>query len=389
MNSNQKVSFFEELFLYSGQYALFYIIMNLVLSPIVYINNLGHVVLVGLLILQTYILSKYGSNLKIRFLGNFIVPLGYSLIESLEGVQFILNAAHIGFWLFAVITAVIQLFINSKYEKIADVFLVISNVLSFVYIYMYLDIKLSLVSPSPEQLEFYNFGSQIPAFFADIAHVYIFVASILLILIIAFGRQKILSLKDYIHNAFGMYVDPSVRDKILENNQPSKKLKTILFSDLRDFTSFSETHSPLEVTEMLNAHFSLWADISEKNNGVIDKYIGDAVLITFDSPQDAINCAIELIEKRKEVKNIMPLEIGIGIHSGEVIVGDIGSRKRKNYTVIGDNVNIASRLESLCKVKKTNILFSEEIKSQISNSSKYLGQVSLKGKKNKMKVYTL
>jgi class 3 adenylate cyclase len=139
---------------------------------------------------------------------------------------------------------------------------------------------------------------------------------------------------------------------------------------------------------------------------VIDKYIGDAVMVLFgisdnsNACKNAVACAIDVLKKMEDLKkelirlNLPVIEnIGIGINFGSVIIGDIGSLKRKNYTVIGDNVNIASRLESLCKEKKVPLIISESTYTHLNHSLKILfnslDEAQLKGKSDKVKAYGL
>ncbi|OHD54682.1 MAG: hypothetical protein A2Y33_02560 [Spirochaetes bacterium GWF1_51_8] len=150
-----------------------------------------------------------------------------------------------------------------------------------------------------------------------------------------------------------------------------KQEVTILFSDIRSFTTISESMPAEEVVTLLNSYLSSMTDIIFANNGTIDKFIGDAIMTIFGAPVKsdddalrAIRTAVLMTRGLKEFNRMhpelkAPLEIGIGIHSGDVIAGNIGSEKRIDYTVIGDNVNLSSRIEGLTKHYKCPILISE------------------------------
>ncbi len=149
---------------------------------------------------------------------------------------------------------------------------------------------------------------------------------------------------------------------------------TFLFSDIRGFTKMSETKKPDEVVEIVNFYLDLQAEIIEKNDGDIDKFVGDEIMASFsgeDSIQKAINCAIQIqkvfnIENKKREKlNLSVCEVGIGINTGEVIVGNIGSKDRMDFTSIGSSVNLASRLCSLAK--ENEILVEENIANEIKD----------------------
>ena len=178
--------------------------------------------------------------------------------------------------------------------------------------------------------------------------------------------------------------------------ESEKKFLTVFFSDIVSFTSISDKMDSAPLTEMLNLYLTKMSEIALKYGGTIDKYIGDSVMIFFGDPetsgqdQDALNCvkmAIEMQNTMKKLSNsfmndfslLNPLKIRVGIHSGECTVGNFGSEKRLDYTVIGGTVNLASRLESNSPEGK--ILISEKTKSLIVNEincEKY-DEINVKG----------
>lgn len=189
----------------------------------------------------------------------------------------------------------------------------------------------------------------------------------------AFARARILDLQDRVTQLLGTYVGDDVKDKLLDSRHPrsQKKVAAILFSDIRSFTSMSEKSSPEEIVEFLNDYFTLWDEAVAANGGWIDKFIGDAVMAVFDKGAEAENAA-SAISCANRVFDRLPLvrkgifsegKIGIGIHSGELLMGDVGSASRRNYTVIGDTVNAASRLEGLCKEYGASLIVSETVRN--------------------------
>jgi adenylate cyclase len=151
---------------------------------------------------------------------------------------------------------------------------------------------------------------------------------------------------------------------------------TILTSDVRGFTSLSEASDPLELVQLLNEYFTVMVEIVMKHEGTLDKFIGDAILAVYGAPlsagpeEDALRAVRTAVEMRAELAKLQerwkaqgrpPIKIGIGINSGEVIVGNIGSPRRMEYTVIGDVVNVACRVESLNKDLGTDILITESV----------------------------
>ncbi len=215
--------------------------------------------------------------------------------------------------------------------------------------------------------------------------------------------------KSTISRLFGQFVSEEVKEKILNQKNilsTERKKVAILFSDIRNFTSYSEKKSPEEIVNQLNAYFDRMVECIINNGGTIDKFIGDAVMAVFggilelESPcRNALNAAASMCEELKQLNaewqtgNFPIFEIGIGIHYGEVLQGAIGSKDRLDFTVIGDTVNAASRIEGLCKEFQKKILFSRDVFDQLGNDVKdnsiFLGQAKLKGKENELNIYTL
>lgn len=188
--------------------------------------------------------------------------------------------------------------------------------------------------------------------------------------------------KEFIRDTFGKVVDPEIRDHLLSGNISLGGENcdvTVMFCDIRGFTSMSESMEPSSVVALLNQYFTQMGKCISKNHGVINKYIGDAVMAIFGAPVksknhalDAYNACIEMKNSLKDLnetfaKNGLPqISFGIGLHSGNVLAGNIGAENRMEYTVIGDTVNTASRIESLCKIYQTDLLISENTLNQIN-----------------------
>lgn len=208
---------------------------------------------------------------------------------------------------------------------------------------------------------------------------------------------------------FARYVSQHVLETITLSDKPVKlegerRKITLLFSDIRQFTKLSEKLSPEEVVSLLNEYFGLMVEIIFKNHGTLDKFIGDGIMIEFGAPLDdqfqelhALQTAIEMQEEIKKLNHKWQQEgkpsinIGIGIHTGIAVVGNIGSEKRIQYTAIGDTVNVAARLEQLTKELKIPILISENAAKPLLDqfSFKNLGLIKLRGRIDPVIVYTL
>lgn len=415
-------AFFNELLLFSGQYALFYILMNFTYDKLDYFSNFGHSLLLLILLLQTAILVKFGNKPRFRFLGSLIAPLFYTILEMREGIDFLLNTGHVFFWIFSLITGLLQALeiktVTRQLKLVLEFLVTTINVMTFIFIYFYFDLKLSFgeqlaaggisVAQYRDYLQIYTFTEGLLVFLHDPAHVYIILGGLILSVSLAIGRMRVIQLKDKISELFGKYVDKDIRDRILtvHGGRSERKEIAILFSDIRNFTTISEHHTPDAITRMLNHYFSKWDESVIKHQGVIDKYIGDAIMVLFgiksnaNACSNATACAIDMLKKMEALKadlkrmNLPVIEnIGIGINFGSIIIGDIGSPQRKNYTVIGDTVNVASRLESQCKSYRVPLIISEITYLRLNESLKkhfvLLGETELKGKVEKVKIFGL
>lgn len=205
---------------------------------------------------------------------------------------------------------------------------------------------------------------------------------------------------------FSRFLDPAVVLKLLKADELStdklmkKRTLTVLFSDIRNFTELSEKHDASSIVALLNEYFNRQVAIIFKQHGTLDKFIGDCVMAFWGAPvhsdshaEDAINAALLMEEALLNFRKSLPehfqhLDVGFGIHTGECIVGMIGADLRVDYTVIGDAVNLASRIEGLTN-SNSRILVSEQTKQQAESKFdfNYLGEFQVKGRKSLVKLY--
>jgi class 3 adenylate cyclase len=213
--------------------------------------------------------------------------------------------------------------------------------------------------------------------------------------------------KEFIKSTFERYVSKPLAQQILKHRDElqlggEEKEVTILFSDIRKFTSLAEGLPPSRVVEMLNDYFTRMIEIVGQNEGMVDKLMGDSVMALFGAPialgNDsfrAVRCALEMQEavtafnQERTATGLPPLTMGIGINTGPVVAGNIGSSMRMEYTVIGDNVNVAARLQGIAKPGE--ILISEATHAQVRDRivGTPMDPMTLKGKRFPVGVYRI
>jgi adenylate cyclase len=204
------------------------------------------------------------------------------------------------------------------------------------------------------------------------------------------------------------YMDPKLADKLLQAGEEilggQASEATILFSDLRNFTTLTEKLGAQGTVALLNEYFTIMVECIQKEGGMLDKFIGDAIMAVFgtplahpDDPDRAVRTAIAMIRelgtfnRDRAAKALPPIDIGIGINTDQVVSGNIGSPKRMDYTVIGDGVNLASRLESACKQYGTHILISQYTLDQLRGTyrTREIDAVVVKGKTEPVRIYEI
>ena len=213
------------------------------------------------------------------------------------------------------------------------------------------------------------------------------------------------NLRQQIKKQFEHYLDPR-QVKRLQSNPDllklggEKKTATFLFTDVRGFTAMSEALPPEKVTYIMNKCLTAQQSAVQNHNGMVDKYIGDAMMAIFNAPLDlekhedkAIDCAKEIVSKMQELNKELKAEgmpevaIGIGINTGSAVIGNMGSKQRFDYTAIGDAVNLAARLESATKEQRTDVLIGENTANSSLHDLSYIDKILVKGKMFPIKVY--
>lgn len=222
----------------------------------------------------------------------------------------------------------------------------------------------------------------------------------LLITVYRYGWEE--RQRRWIKKVFTHYLSKDVIETILQDPKKLQlggelKTATVLYLDLRNFSRYCEERPPAEVVGFLNHSFDWMTEIILRHGGMLDKYIGDAIMAIFGAPlevppgkqaQDALLAAVEIVEKWDK-NTRASLDVGIGINTGPMLIGNMGSRYIFNYTAIGDEVNIAARLQELCGEYKVNIIITDSVYNLVKDGFKIesLGKVMVKGRREPVVIY--
>jgi len=212
----------------------------------------------------------------------------------------------------------------------------------------------------------------------------------------AHRRQKV-------EDLFGQQISPEIASRMLENDgeiESKRVVAAIMFIDIRNFTRFAVGKKPEEIVQYQNAFFSLVINTVSQHNGIVNQLLGDGCMVTFGAPMDLENpsqnavdaaaCLLEQLNEAMIAGELPPTKIGIGIHTGEVVSGNIGTTHRQQYSITGSTVILASRIEQLNKQFDSQLLVSEEVAKSINwVGMEHYGSADLKGWHSPMTIYKL
>jgi adenylate cyclase len=210
--------------------------------------------------------------------------------------------------------------------------------------------------------------------------------------------------RDRITDLFGQHVSPQVVERLMtEGASTDSNIRrvAVMFVDFRSFTAGARSRSPQDVVDRLDGAFAVLVEILDRHGGIVNKFLGDGFLALFGAPLETTDAAHRAVDAAREMlaamerineANSWPLRIGIGVHFGEVVAGNIGSPRRKEYTVIGDTVNFAARLEALNKEFNSQLLISAAVRDTLGEAchdAVSLGEVLIRGYDRPMMVWQL
>ena len=360
-------------------------------------------IIVSMLFLTSILTGMYFYLSKlIRLRQN--IPVGFVILNSLMEIAIPTLIAVTFYYSHSNIPY--SYILSSKIYPVYIFFLILS-ILRFRFAFSFLSGSVSAVSYFCISIPFLNSG------YAEhvILAVYLLVQGTLAGLVARQLRKwlnhsiEAVEEQNRIKNIFGQHISESVMDKIIQEKKDriSETRKVcVMFLDIRDFTQFSENKENDEIVKYLDTLFEFMIESINWHQGIINKFLGDGFMAVFGAPfssgNDSLNAVkaslaiLKSLEDKIHSGKIPPTKIGIGLHTGNVLTGHIGSSKRKEYTIIGDTVNTASRIESLNKEHNTSLLFSETVFQEITSEYpqiQFIGESKVKGKQNLVKLYSL
>ena len=391
---------FQELLTNSIHFPLANIILELLLRPelpLKYFFELDPYVIIAACLVQAYFLGRWEyENRGHRFWGNLIGPALYTTFELLfEGMEFFDSPNHVAYWIFSLLIGLLQHQERHSSGAVKNTLILLehlvrTNILLVTYWIFEASHNRGYPSFNPKYGSFLGFLS-------DHSHQYIAVVLFLLGLVIGFAnitadrylrllRDTAKTLRKYSEWFFGReLLSQAVVDASVLTLQ--RRERTVLFMDIRGFTSWSERKTPEEVVSMLNAYFTLAEKFLDQVETIKVKHTGDEILAVFPDPENALQAALLFREAIGTALRPHDLSAGIGVHSGQLVEGLIGSEHIKAYDIIGDTVNTGKRICD--KAAGGEVLVSQACYEKIAErlSVSEARSIEAKGKKETLQVY--
>jgi len=385
--------FAQELFRNSGQFPLANLLLELLLEgPEIFIAPDVYV-LVGAALVQAWALARWEhSPAPRRLAGNLVGPAGYTLVESLfEGADFFAAPNHVAYWGFALAIGALQAArLRHPQGPGANVLVVLESMVRAAILFAMYAIFEALSDPGAFSLH---------AYFADPSHVFIALATLILGFsagLESLSAQSYLALLRETSSQLKRYSEWLLGKDLLERviSDPAalslaRRERTLLFMDIRGFTAWAERCAPETVVQALNDYYAAAEPVLRANGAIKLKLSADEVLAVFAGPREAASAALELRERSREALSRWGLAAGIGVHSGPVVEGLLGSAGVMGYDVIGDTVNTAKRIEGAARGGE--VLVSAPVRAALDPAARFgeRREVLAKGKEAPIEVHVL
>ncbi len=343
--------FWQELFRNSGQFPIAILLLEFLTEGWEYLAKPDLYALLPSAMLQAYALSRRPAQKGWqKFLGNLVAPAFYTIVETaFEGMEFFAAPHHVAFWVFAILIGLLQAFQSGRIGRFTNLLLIIENLLRAEILFALYVIFETIANPAQT--------ISISEFFKDTSHQFIGLATLLLGISVGLANanaQRFLVLLRQTASQLRIYSEWLLGRDLLgrafgapEALQLSRQQRTIMFMDIRGFTRWSEGHAPEALARLLNEYYAIAEKVFARQRVVKFKFTADEIMAVFLDPDDALIGALALRQQERDLLQLQGLDIGIGLHTGLLIEGLLGSPQLKFYDVIGDTVNTANRIERM------------------------------------------
>jgi len=409
--------FFEEFFLYSNQFVVFFLLLLFITPATDALRPIAILLVVFFLLIQILLLVSQGHKPILRLLFSLITPAGYALVRTLMGNFAPWDMSNVFLWgaaLYVGLFQAVALAAKGRWiKRAAETLLALGAVIIFVFFYFYLDLRLGLqkglvagvISAAEYQkaLDARSFVGAFAAFVATPQNLFLIFGIGTFGLMLLASKVKALSMRSRIEALFGTArVDEKAPTP--ERAPGEEVAATVISSDIRDFTGLAERMSAERSVAILNRYYSLWAVAAERHGGRVAGLAGDSVLVVFgllgekDRAERALACAFDFIAELPGLRDDLesaslpaPADVSIGIHSGSLIAGELGVSGSRRLGVFGEAVSVATRLDSLCREFKQDLIVSQTVFRQLGLESQArlirLGEVLLRNSTQPVPVY--
>ena len=384
--------FWRELFRNTGQFPIGILLIEVLTEGSAYLGKPDMYVLIPSTLVQAYWLAKQAESRGWRrLLGNLIAPALYTFGEvAIEGFVFFQSPHHVAYWGFAVVIGLLQALQTEKDNFFADAMLVLENVVRAQILFAAYMIFENYTNPSQT--------TSLTEFFSDPSHILIGLITLLLGLAVGLadvnasrsltvlqqtaGRLKVYSEWLLGRDLLGRAIDDPNAMRL------TRQRRTVLFMDIRNFTRWSEEHTPEELAALMNDYYLSAESVLNAYQVIKYKFTADEVMAVFLDSNEAVQAAVKMRTAAQSVLGPAGLAVGIGIHVGTLAEGLLGGQHVRFYDVLGDTVNTAERIESAAGANE--IWISEAMRASISEVTiTNQKEITVKGKKTPVKVYSI
>jgi class 3 adenylate cyclase len=409
--------FVEEFLLYSSQFVFFFIVMLALIPAADALTPGALFILTGFLLIQIALLGIQGHNPLLRFLYSFMVPAGYALVRSLNGGFILTDMGNVFLWGAAFYVGLFQALATGGRTRwikaIAETLLAIGSVVTFVFLYFYLDLRVRLSLEAAKgtidlaglrmALDLQAFPKQFLDFLSSPQNAFFAFGGATFALMLLGNKAKVLSLRKRVASLFG---EQRLQTPIgrVESPLGEEVSAVVLSSDMLDFTGFSAKLPAARAVDVLNRYYSLWNLVTSRHHGEIVGITGDSVIAVFgllgskEAAEEAVAAATDFFAELPGLRDDLSAAslpvfegVSVGIHAGIIVAGDLGLPGARHIGVFGEAVSVAARLDSLCREFKQELLLSHPVWRQLGLESQArftsLGEVLLRNSTEPVPVY--